>query len=147
ISAKNTREADFIRKLRNRDQDAWLLLFEQHKFWVTKTCHSIIHDSTIAEDISEEGFIRIFQSIDKFQGSSSLKTWMYSIIRNLCSSFLTKNTEIVFSIDDFAETMPAREATVDHRIADRQILTIVQTAIQELDPLTREALLLRTCGG
>jgi RNA polymerase sigma-70 factor (ECF subfamily) len=42
------------------------------------------------EDIAQEVFLRVYQAIDRFQGRSSFRTWLYRITRNLCVTELKK---------------------------------------------------------
>jgi RNA polymerase sigma-70 factor (ECF subfamily) len=41
-------------------------------------------DATLAQDLSQEVFLRVFKGLPRFRGSSSLKTWIYSIALNHC---------------------------------------------------------------
>lgn len=46
--------------------------------------YSYLRDRHWAEDVAQEVFIRVYTNLDKFQGNSSLYTWIYHITVNLC---------------------------------------------------------------
>ncbi|WP_258359170.1 sigma-70 family RNA polymerase sigma factor [Moorella sulfitireducens (nom. illeg.)] len=46
--------------------------------------YSYLHDRYWAEDVAQEVFIRVYTHLDKFEGRSSIYTWIYHITVNLC---------------------------------------------------------------
>ena len=72
-------DADFLRKLISGDHAAFNELVELHRSRVINTCYRFLLDKDDAEDISQEVFIEVFQSIRLFRGKSSLSTWIYRI--------------------------------------------------------------------
>ena len=64
----------------------------------------IIHED--ADDLTQNTFIRAFRSLDKFEGNSSLFTWLYRIATNEALTFLEKKKKrFFFSLDDHQEKM------------------------------------------
>jgi RNA polymerase sigma-70 factor, ECF subfamily len=51
---------------------------------VIRTAYFYLRDMHLAEDISQEAFIRAYRNWDKFRGDSSVKTWIIRIVINLC---------------------------------------------------------------
>ncbi|WP_078556049.1 RNA polymerase sigma factor [Bacillus alkalicellulosilyticus] len=49
-----------------------------------------------AEDVTQEVFIRLVDSIHKFKGRSSLKTWIFSIARNVAIDYVRKQKKQLF---------------------------------------------------
>ncbi len=72
-------EADFIRKLQVGDTAAFRELVLLHGKQVLNTCYRMLLDRQDAEDLSQEVFIEVFQSIGSFRGSAKLSTWIYRI--------------------------------------------------------------------
>jgi RNA polymerase sigma factor (sigma-70 family) len=60
----------------NNDPSAQKLLFETYASSMLSVCARYCPNMEDAKDAMHEGFIKIFQQIDKFQGNSKLKTWM-----------------------------------------------------------------------
>ncbi|MBN7815918.1 RNA polymerase sigma factor [Algoriphagus pacificus] len=64
----------------------------------------ILHED--ADDLTQNTFIKAFHHIDKFQGQSSLFTWLYRIATNETLSFLEKKKKrFFFSMDDYQEKL------------------------------------------
>jgi RNA polymerase sigma-70 factor (ECF subfamily) len=63
---------------------------------VLRTAYFYLSDRHLAEDISQEVFIRAFRSWTKFRGDSSVKTWLMKITINRCRDYLRliRSTEI-----------------------------------------------------
>jgi RNA polymerase sigma factor (sigma-70 family) len=72
-------EEDLIRSLINGDETAYRSMMELYANMVYNTSLSILQNANDAEDITQEVFIEVFQSIHKFEKKSSLKTWIYKI--------------------------------------------------------------------
>jgi RNA polymerase sigma-70 factor, ECF subfamily len=72
-------EADLLKKLRAGDKAAFNELVSAYSKKVINTCYRFLLNSQDAEDISQEVFVEVFQSIRSFQGNSKLSTWIYRI--------------------------------------------------------------------
>lgn len=56
----------------------------QHSPWMLSVARRILRDDAAAEDSVQEAFLNAFNNIDKFEGRSSLKTWLHRIVVNRC---------------------------------------------------------------
>lgn len=72
-------EQVFIRSLQNGDQLAFKELVESWQNMVFNTVLSIVQDWQEAEDLSQEVFIQVFQSVKDFRGEAKLSTWIYRV--------------------------------------------------------------------
>jgi RNA polymerase sigma-70 factor (ECF subfamily) len=68
-----------IDRLKNNDRTAFDELVTLYKHRVINTCYRFLLDKDDAEDVSQEVFIEVFQSIKSFRGDSKLSTWIYRI--------------------------------------------------------------------
>ncbi len=57
---------------------------EQHRRALTGYCYRMLGSGSEAEDAVQETFIRAWKNIDRFEGRSSLKSWLYRIATNVC---------------------------------------------------------------
>jgi len=74
-----TDENILVSKLVNKDNEAFKMLIEQYKDKVFNTALGFVQNTGDAEDITQEVFIEIFESIKGFKGNSKLSTWIYRI--------------------------------------------------------------------
>ena len=68
-----------IEKLKSNDKNAFNELVTLYKVRVINTCYRFLLDKNDAEDVSQEVFIEVFQSIHSFRGESKLSTWIFRI--------------------------------------------------------------------
>lgn len=85
---------DFLQKLKKGDKQAFRQLIEDHKNMVYTTSFGFVHDKAEAEDIAQEVFVEVFNSIDKFKGESKISTWIYRITVNKSINALKKMKRI-----------------------------------------------------
>ncbi|BAO76796.1 RNA polymerase sigma factor [Winogradskyella sp. PG-2] len=91
-------EIEFIEELKQKSTMAFSKLLDDFQQKVFSTCISFLPNKEDAEDIAQEVFIEVFNSIDKFRGNSKLSTWIYRITTNKCLEFIRKkNTKKRFA--------------------------------------------------
>jgi RNA polymerase sigma-70 factor, ECF subfamily len=73
-----------------RRTDAFEALLTAYQDKVFRLSYSMLGDRMHAEDAAQESFLRIWKSIDRFRGDSSLSTWIFSITRNVCLTAISK---------------------------------------------------------
>jgi len=85
--------------------DLILYLINQYGLMVKKLAYSYVKDIGLAEDITQDVFLRCYNKLDDFKGNSQYKTWIYRITINRSKDVLKKekykiflhNTKLVFS--------------------------------------------------
>jgi RNA polymerase sigma-70 factor (ECF subfamily) len=112
-------------------------LFADHGASVYRMARSVVRDPGLAEDVTQETFIRAWQHHDSFRGEAPIRHWLLRIAHNLAVSTLRTIRE--------ESTDPERlssHAAVhpDHVVEDR---LLVDEALGSLDPLSRAVVVLR----
>ncbi len=72
-------EEQLVELLKNRQQSAFKQLVADFQHMVYNTALGIIHNPEEAEDVAQEVFIQVYESVQKFKGESKLSTWLYRI--------------------------------------------------------------------
>ena len=76
------REAALIQRCATGDESASEELVAEHQRAVVKLATNLLGDREEALDLSQEVFLRVFRTIHRFRGQSSLRTWIYRIAVN-----------------------------------------------------------------
>nr|WP_321233182.1 RNA polymerase sigma factor [uncultured Psychroserpens sp.] len=91
-------ETEFIEELKNKSRASYAKLLDDFQHKVFATCLSFVPNKEDAEDIAQDVFVELFNSISKFKGQSKLSTWIYKITTNKCLEFIRKrNTKKRFA--------------------------------------------------
>ncbi len=72
-------DKDLLEKLKVGDMLAFDTLVSAHRNKVINTCYRFLLNREEAEDISQEVFIEVFQSIKSFRGEANISSWIYRI--------------------------------------------------------------------
>jgi RNA polymerase sigma-70 factor (ECF subfamily) len=62
-------------------------IWKENADFVLKNCLRYVNNMAEAEDIRQEVFLKIMSSKKIFKKQSSIKTWLYSIVRNCCMDY------------------------------------------------------------
>jgi len=73
-----------------RDPQKFGLLYDRYSDKVYRKCISFSGDSSIAKDLAQDIFLKVFLNLSKFKGTAKFSTWLYSITYNLCIDYVNK---------------------------------------------------------
>lgn len=75
-------------------------LFRRHLRKVSLWCLRITEHREAAADLAQEIFLKAFEKLDSYQGSSKFTTWIYSITRNHCLNYLKSSSRKMIAVED-----------------------------------------------
>lgn len=75
-------EANLIAGLRARDEEAFMRLVDLYGGPLLRLARTFVRDRAVAEEVVQEAWLGVLRGIDRFEGRSSLKTWLYRILTN-----------------------------------------------------------------
>lgn len=75
-------ELECVRKACAGDRDAFEILMNKYRKEIYRLAYRMVGNHHDADDVAQETFVKAFLSMKKFRGSSSFKTWIYSIAIN-----------------------------------------------------------------
>lgn len=111
------KETELFERLKNADELAFRYLVEKYQDKVFNTCLGFLRNTEEAEDITQEVFIEIYQSIASFRAEAKVGTYLYRIAVNKSLDFLRKQKRqkrfgFLLSIFGMEEQIHSPAATV-----------------------------------
>ena len=77
-------DTDLIARAAGGDPTAFQALVERHRSMVYRVAYQFAGNHYDAEDITQEVFIKVYRSLDKFRQDAQLTSWLYRIVMNAC---------------------------------------------------------------
>jgi RNA polymerase sigma-70 factor (ECF subfamily) len=75
-----------VEQLRAGDEIAFMMLVEQHQATMLRVARMYVSSRAVAEEVVQEAWLGILKGLDRFEGRSSLRTWMYRIVTNIAKT-------------------------------------------------------------
>ena len=142
-------DTELVRRCIDGEESAWGALLEAHTRRVYNLCYRFTGRFQDAEDLTQEVFIKIFQTLRTYdQTQATFAIWLNRIARNhLIDHYRrTKRDRATFALDDYLPVIEQKPSSERHPLAQvelRERNQKVQTALNELSPELREAVILR----
>ncbi len=164
-------EADLVARLRAGDERAFEALVERHYGMMLAVARGYVRTRAVAEEVVQEAWLGVLKGIDRFEGRSSLKTWIMRIVVNIAitrgeretrsipfSSFESEGDEPVVDPGRFRDendgfpghwrAYPGDWASRPYEaLLGRETLDVVMKAIEELPAAQRVVITMRDVAG
>ena len=79
-------EMTLVAALRDRDESAFAQLVDKHTPAMLRVARGYVPNHEIAEEVVQETWIALLKGIDKFEGRSSLRTWLFAVMINIAKA-------------------------------------------------------------
>jgi RNA polymerase sigma-70 factor (ECF subfamily) len=80
--------ADLVARVCQGDSDAFRLIFERYSRPVISFIYDMVNDRALAEELTQETFVRAFRAIHTMRAETKLSTWLFGIARNVARESL-----------------------------------------------------------
>lgn len=110
-----------------------------YKDMIYTLCYRMTGSATDAEDLLQEILIKLFLSLNKFDGRSAFSTWLYRVTRNHCLNFLAKQKHEHAQID----ALPEGDVLVDNSTEASRQDQRTQAALASIDADDRSLLIMK----
>lgn len=124
----------YINQIIEGNSNAFSVLVNRYKDLVFTLAYKMVKNREKAEEVSQDVFIKIFKSLNKFKGGSKFSTWIYKITYNTCLDYLKKDKKensIVY-IEDFSEHQVKAIETVLENIDEKERIQKIQDCLESL---------------
>src|SRR5215469_12793380 len=130
-------EARLVERLRAGDRAAQTELVLRYQDRLVRQASEVLRDQALAEDVVQETWLVVLENMERFEGCSSLLTWLTGITLNRAKDMRRKRSRIVplSSRSEGSERMDSPAAAVASRLAENELMT---ESIAERTVLQRE---------
>lgn len=144
-----------VEGLRAGDADAYRCVVELFERPLLNFIQRSVGAPALAEDLFQETFVRVVQSISTYEPRAAFSTWVFTIARNLCLDYhkhqrLVRQVSLDAPVADdgggvipFSDALAARQTDPSEAASAREEAGRVREAIASLSPILRETLILR----
>jgi RNA polymerase sigma-70 factor (ECF subfamily) len=142
-------DPELVKRCLAGDNSAWEALLHNHTRKLYNLCYRFTGRPSEAEDLTQEVFIKIFQTLKTFDAAQgAFETWLARVARNhLVDHYRrTKKDRVTSSLEDEAsglEEKPSPTVEPVARVESRERKELLQQALDRLSPDLREAVVLR----
>ncbi len=158
VDRRAATETQFIERLKRGDAAAFEVLVAERSGEIYGLLYRLTENSEDARDLTQETFLRAFQSMEHFRGDADLRTWIYRIAinqaRNRWRWWRRRRRDSTVSLDSTDErgpltgTLPAdRGNTPEQETLAHERERVLRAALLTLGRAYREAVILRDIEG
>jgi RNA polymerase sigma-70 factor (ECF subfamily) len=153
-------DAEWLDSLLAGDEDAFVMLVTRYRQPMLRVAESMLLNRAVAEEVVQDTWVGVVRGIDRFEGRSSLKTWLFSILVNRARSAgahepsgppidtLHAVDPLRFDADGhWADPLDSWAEESDNRLDAGALLPVLQSALRDLPPRQRQIVLLRDVEG
>lgn len=135
------------------DEASFELLLRKYRTPLVNFLYRMVRDTTVAEDLAQEVFLRVYRAREDYAPSAKFTTWMFRIATNLALNSVRDNRHrrMEISMDQSADSgeedarpleVPDRTPTVEQELVARSRAEMILRAIHALPEKQRVAVLL-----
>jgi RNA polymerase sigma-70 factor (ECF subfamily) len=139
-------DAELVVRTRAGDPDAFGTLVSRYYDACWRFAYHMLGERADAEDVVQDSFLRAYLAIGRYDERDQFRGWLFRILTNQCRNALTSRGRRTrrFVQDEIAlESAPAPPLGLATGVEDAELVR----ALSQLDPLQREALLLKYAEG
>ncbi|TYA54835.1 RNA polymerase sigma factor [Formosa maritima] len=117
----------YIDQVLEGNTNAFTILVDQYKDLVFTLALRMLKNREEAEEVSQDTFIKVFKSLQKFKGDSKFSTWIYKVAYNTCLDRIKRNKrqQQVVAIDEYTEKyVKSIDNALNNMVEEERLLAI-----------------------
>jgi RNA polymerase sigma-70 factor, ECF subfamily len=134
-----------LRKAQRGDERAFAIIVRSYQIPVFNYVLRMVGDRSLAEDLTQEVFLRVFQGLARFTGSAKFTTWLFQVTKNRVLDELRATERRPRAVVDIEDIAPLE--VVDAPFERLETIDAVWRAVEALNVDLKMALLLRDVVG
>ncbi len=139
-------ERELVEACQRGEREAFREIFEMHRDRVYSIALRYSGDASVAMDIAQDTFLKLFGAIPEFRAEAALQTWIYRLTVNCCFDYRRRSRRLVPLADALLTTLRASaDALAD--LLRAEVRTSLRDAIERLSPPLKMVIVLRYTEG
>ena len=143
-----TDDAILVKAVLSGDREMYASLVNRYKRQMFNLAFRMTANSEVAQDLSQETFVRAYANLHRYNLEKSFFTWLYTICINLTRNHLEKKREVLTEKGDESASWEDVNPSAGHRspeiqVIEQQNISGLETALSALPVDLREAVVLR----
>jgi RNA polymerase sigma-70 factor, ECF subfamily len=130
-------DINLVNRIAAGDKLAMQALFARHRTRTYRWLLRMVHDEALAEDLLSEVFLDVWRQADRFEGRSSVSTWLMSIARFKALSALRRRTEDELT-EEIEGTLADTANDPEAALQEKNRSELLREALTRLSPEHRE---------
>jgi RNA polymerase sigma-70 factor, ECF subfamily len=153
-------DVELLGRLRNGDEEAFVMLVARYQEPMVRLARSMVPSLAVAEEVVQDTWMGVVRGIDRFEGRSSFKTWLYRILVNRARSAGAREhsnapVEALHAIDparfdaqgQWADPLDRWTEESEDRLDAATWLPVLRVALEDLPHRQRQVVILRDIEG
>jgi RNA polymerase sigma-70 factor (ECF subfamily) len=145
-------DAEVMLRVKTGDDSAFEYLVQKYRRPMVSFMFRMAHNPTVAEDLAQEVFLRVYRSREKYEASAKFTTWLYRIATNLAVNYARdtrherpENTVSIDQQDDdtgLTLDVPDTSLSAEEAIIRRERMAAIRQRVQALPERQKMAVLM-----
>ena len=149
---------ELVTRLRSGDEDAFVALVRRHQSGLLRLAESVVSSRSVAEEVVQDTWLAVVRGVDRFEGRSSVKTWLFHILLNRARTAAGREHRTVTVRDDddverfdgagaWAQPSVPWPDQIDDQLVASALARRVRSVLPTLPDAQRQVLVLRDIEG
>lgn len=107
-------------------------LYHKYKDPIFSYIYHLSGNRTISEEICQDVFFKVYLNINKFEGRSSFKTWLFKIAKNTCIDFFRRNSKeiLTYEADQWNENLVDKSNCPEDCLMNKETNYIIKETLR-----------------
>ena len=129
------------------NEETFRLIFAQHHRFIFRFLYGMVGEADLAEDLTQETFMRAYRSMDTLRGESKLSTWLCGIAKNVALNTLRNRRREFPTIEidqpSVAKLSEGEGIAPDDYLLNKELRNVIHDALERLDSDKRMVFILK----
>ena len=142
-------DAELARDARSGSEAAYRELVARYATPAVNFIYRLVHDRALAEDLAQEGFLRVYQRLNTYDPERKFSSWFFQVLRNVTIDYLRVHRLPTSSLDAMQEegrhieAVDRENASPEELAGQGELASAIGAALSRIRPEYREVVVLR----